>query len=225
MIKNVLKDYWNSRKQGLKNIKYSYIGNLVWCLYFPFVRYSFNIMGVIVFTFGCVLAKMYPNQLSKMMILCPMSKKERKEYLFTGYIMRIVLPIICYCVGEMVSLLFRHSFVWEELAVFFVLLVFLPAENLNMLPKKRSKELMKRSYYLPEKSEVMMYILEIVSGFELLVFCAAEDVWRPWEICIVTGLFVCETVLSIYLIYSRFYFVMEMGMSYEFLGDLEIANK
>ena len=40
--------------------------------------------------FGAWLAQLYPNRLEKSMFLCPMTQKDRKEYLVTAYGLRVI---------------------------------------------------------------------------------------------------------------------------------------
>lgn len=54
--------------------------------------------GVIIFImfFGCLISRMYPGQLEKTLFFCPLTQAEKKQYVETGYRLRIALPMMLY---------------------------------------------------------------------------------------------------------------------------------
>ncbi len=93
MLKLVLKDY---RCRFLLEWKV-YWTKILWYFWWSYVyamlmlrldvtRYT---VGMLPMLLGFWLSRMYPNALSKMLFLCPMSKKDRVNYLWTAYVLRV----------------------------------------------------------------------------------------------------------------------------------------
>ena len=228
MLKNILYDYWNGRKQAWKNIHESRIYTMI----FIAVWYSIIlgnstewndilwIQEFVSFTACILLVRMYPNQLSKMLILCPMSKKERKQYLVTGYVFRIMINLIVYVIGEILVIMFYKQFRWEQLGGLVVLFVFSIAENLYFVPKKNMQYGMKREYDTSVSMSVLNYILEIVSLIEMLILASTMDpAWVGWDLSILIAIFAIEVILSVKIIKGRYQLVMDMGVKYEFCNN------
>lgn len=47
-----------------------------------------------------ILADMYPNEMSKTLMLCPLSEDQRRRYLHTGYWVRVCIPIMACLILE-----------------------------------------------------------------------------------------------------------------------------
>lgn len=83
---------------------------IFWCSLWNYDQYenitiaSINIIQMAFIVFGAWLAQLYPNRLEKSMFLCPMTQKDRKEYLVTAYCLRVVLFWVPYILAEIVNI-------------------------------------------------------------------------------------------------------------------------
>lgn len=102
MLKLVLSEY-RCRFCMMLQAQISKFILFIWWTYFymmfmmrlDFARYS---MGMLPLLLGFFLSRMFPNQLCKLLFLCPMSQEDRKKYMMTAYKARIGIPIFLYFV-------------------------------------------------------------------------------------------------------------------------------
>ena len=107
MVKNILNDYRCSVRQGLKNVRDS--GEIYGILYsliivdanwvsgandFKRSLYCYIVNFIFLITF--LLSEMYPNKLSKMLQLCPLTNSEKEQYLKQAYIIKTIFPVLMY---------------------------------------------------------------------------------------------------------------------------------
>ena len=102
---------------------------ILWYFFWSYVYYMLIMrLDVVKYTIGMVpllagfwLSRMYPNELSKMLFLCPMSKEDRVRYLWTAYGLRVGVSIGLYAVISLPVVLSGsiswHQYRWLTLAV------------------------------------------------------------------------------------------------------------
>lgn len=143
MFRMVLDDYRSQAKQAFKDTWKT--GNWVIYMYmmvYPPLFIHFNIDEYFVYyamilpmILGVLLSRMYPNKLGKTLFLCPMTEKEKREYLETGFWIRVFLPSILYVVAGILltikGILKPFYFVAYAIAIF----CFLVSVNIYRQPK------------------------------------------------------------------------------------------
>ena len=91
MFKMILEDYRGRFFASLKAV--SSAGTFYFCLGYFYIGYFYMgfmtgadavryAMGVVPMLSGLLLSRMYPNEIHKILFLCPMSENDRKKYTF-----------------------------------------------------------------------------------------------------------------------------------------------
>ncbi len=87
--------------------------------------------GMLPMLLGLLLSRIYPNQLSKLMLLCPMTEKDRKKYLITAYLVRVGISIGLFIVLGFLCRQFCQITLYECAAVSFLIVFFILGANMH----------------------------------------------------------------------------------------------
>lgn len=218
MIRQVLRFYWGSKKQAVKHL-----ADGLWIIYPYFIFcYQLSWANVVIFLsivvpmcMGSVLSAMYPNRMSKLLLLCPMSKAEQYRYLRTGYWLRVAVPLAVYLVwGGILTFNGRIRVVYY-LIIFFTLLFFLAAINICNPFVKADKTLDGTS--MPGYMGAWYVGLQLEMPVDVLVLSesASVDVSQTfWLVAGNSALFVLQGLLCGKIVVSYYKTVMEQGVRY-----------
>ena len=234
MVKLILRDY---RLQWKENLSRSQM-NMAWITFyiaiFPLWNSSFNVSGcyyacMVPMLFGWILAEAFPNEMSKAMLLCPLSEEEKRRYISTGYWLRVLCPTI-------MELLFLGStlfWTWKRLQIplveaiclalglFFNLFAGLIAMNINCRPistKKRNGNTI--AYELPghyngwRTTQIVLMLVNHILMYDALFDRESESFMI--EVLFFAGLMIAELALCIKIIITYRKPVMEKAIHYEY---------
>lgn len=218
MLKLILDDYirgfCTAWKKGISEtawFMYIYLSVLPMIKGVAVDRYFFGMFPMIL---GILLARMYPNQISKILFLCPLTEQDRKKYLQMAYWLRVSIPMIL-CLG-----LGAVSMAWGEISLFYYaavsLLVFfyLMGVNIYCVPDKQSPNAMERIYPLPGIYEVWDVLIQIVGVIGVFVTITMEGEAQTDKI-IMAVFVLLEMLLFIKMRITYYWPVMLRGMQYE----------
>lgn len=227
MFKFVLSDY---RRQAWSALKSAFVFEN-WYFFFymsiiPPIMFSLNWYQAYIYysifgpmLFGILLARMYPNRISKTLLLCPMTLADRKNYLIIGFKIRIVssllLFLICniplFCMGKVMILHFSVTFVF--------LLLVLVSVNIYCNPIVNAQSAFAKEYDLPGYYPIWEVAVKLVGIFGMLALANIQmkrlDYFEDEVVLVLAALlFLTELGLCIKMIKTYYKPVMEQAMYY-----------
>ncbi|MDE7310057.1 MAG: hypothetical protein K2N87_00245 [Eubacterium sp.] len=88
-------------------------------------------MGMIPMLLGFWLSRMYPNELSKILFLCPMSEKERLKYLRTAYGLRVGIAVGVYFVLSLPAVVCGYLLCLQYIGISLLVISFVLGANMH----------------------------------------------------------------------------------------------
>lgn len=227
MIDLVIRDYKMGWKQGLKNMTKSN----PWFVYlyffiFPIITFDpgDSVKGIFIYygillpiVLGIFLSRMFPCRITKTMFLCPMDKKEREQYIFSAYWLRVSLSVFLFT-GIGVLLIATHLLnIWQ----FLLLLVgeFLISLTTNLyLDVAFLKLKFEKKHNL--KGYTTWYILNQLLSliFTFIYFNIVTNVEpsiRTWHINLSVFLLAAQVAMTAKMILGYWKKVMVVALDYE----------
>lgn len=217
MIKMVLNDWIAGRKEAwnmaLKNndgFVLSFFANAMlwggWLSLGENVSWEYRLLDLceaVLFTIVVLLSQMYPNRLSKPMLLAPIEQEEKKRYLFTAFWLKQAIAIVphLFLLGaglwrkdwnlENAVLIFSVGFLWN---------VIMSLQNTKMGGTS-------------PLFQVTWWICAI--NWMISLSAAATPFEARWECILRTVLYVIQMVMCIVLIKKEGKTYMEKAVNYE----------
>lgn len=224
MFKLVLDDYRSRFKSALKNIPAPGYTIYLFLLAEPLsfrvsVHSLFSYYSAFIPLFlGFLLSRMYPSQLSKTLLLLPLTDTEKRAYVHTAFRLRIMVPMLLYLSmnGSLIAA-GRVSLI-RSLCTGLILWPFLFCCNLYCLPGENSPYTVEQNHTLPGNYEIWNIFNQaagILSIFIITVAIRAGTPFTTFDIIIV-----CICLLVQFRIFLKFrltYYqpVMERAIRYE----------
>lgn len=175
MLRRALFDYISSFRW--RNIKKAYKYNTsVFFIMLPFYIYQITnalikdteasiclLPWLFIFMFGTMGLELVPLRLPKLMFLCPMNRKERKQYISIMYWLKIVIPSILEVLVGMIGVMCG---IWDSyVAIICVFLIFSGMIYLANEPTKGKRTVVKKSVL------VILGMLIVISVLIYVAFC------------------------------------------------------
>lgn len=190
-----------------------------------FVKYSACMVPLL---FGYMISRMYPNQLSKMLFLCPLSAEDRKKYMNTAYFVRISIPLVLWALLVMPITAVGYFTIFDLVTSGVLLLGFCAGMNMN-------HTLLSLRIIIPEENEIhhVSFVHGILKLF-LQIITWATAIYYAFDLSrtgihinrtVVAILLIIEMVISAALILISYKPVMELGTQYECCRPILINNK
>lgn len=149
----VILDYIGGIKEGWKKSQmagaFSYLGIYIWMSaiwsedvsfydetaqsYSP-VLWGYWVVVLLIFL-GFLISRMYPGQLEKTLHLCPLTETEKKQYVETGYRVRIALPMLLYILAGIFWQIFGIIPLFCNVATGIWFFLYLACVNIYCLPE------------------------------------------------------------------------------------------
>lgn len=222
MIKMVLADFYAQRKEALKkscgNVVLSTTYLMMWFYSFWHMgmeKRLINITQFLVLFLVLLLHAMYPNNLATAMFLIPVSEKERKNYLYTAYGVKLVLTtgIHIICNSLLVAL---GKMIWWQ-AILLVLVLLLWSMVVGMSNYRFADPLLHMNRGKVEDNGFRRWISYIVSAFGFFVLLATDgkEIMFGWEFVLIAILVIVEFLLCFWNIKKDLHTHMERGTNYE----------
>lgn len=210
MLRMVLGDYRKKWKASFANLKKADPSTVVFIIFAAEAAFSGKILlfAVISLVIGLLLSRMYPNQMSLAELLLPRSEEERKQYVRTGYRLRIGIGICIFVLLEGSQVLLGNLRLIYFCGMLLVEFFLLSAVNLSV-PGQVSKQFA----YLPVW-EMVMQLLAIAG---LAMFASAQK--NHWLDSAFDGIVMSVMLFLIGLVYAKMMYsyyrlVMEQAVRY-----------
>lgn len=222
MLKLVLNDYKCQMKHAFSNLHYTDWFIYIYLLIFPTIHgiYAFfYYSSMFSMIFGLLLSRMYPNQLSKTMHLCPLTKEEKRQYIETGFRLRIAVPMSFYLILNGVFVMLGWLFPVYYMGMAFILFIYLNSVNIYCLPEKKSPNEVGRIYNLPGSYELWNVLIQVFGILGTLILASAQmDVKNPvtaFEKCVIGSCILLEFLVFLKIRFTYYKPVMERAVNYE----------
>ena len=140
------------------------------------VRYA---MGVVPMLAGLLLSRMYPNEIHKILFLCPMSEKDRKKYMITAYAVRIGISMMLYALFSLALLAAGVVSVLEMLEIGVLVLAFLMGANMHhaLFSMQTARAEGDEYYWLSLGYGLLFMVSWVISGCAMASFSVRDGIF------------------------------------------------
>jgi len=244
MFRLVLRDYRLQYRESIKNVNaagyfiYIYLlcyvpdwTNMIDALWKGGCFYAFFLPLCI----GIFLSRLYPNQMSKTLLLCPLSRQQKEKYIRTGFFIRVLVPFLLFLIfeGSAMIVTFRQqhlntSELWLWAGLTWLLFVSLISVNIYCLPVNLSPEALYRTYKLPGNYEiwnVLVQLTAILGGVIMLSALTDQKGETVFDITVEIFILVISTALCIKMIATYAGPIMEQAIFYEYRPPVQKERK
>lgn len=227
MLKFVWKDYKGQFKSGLKETYNEGWFVNVYLIICPFtfwvaqnkVDLLIYYCGMFPIAFGLFLSRMYPNQMSKTLLLCPLTIEEKRAYILTGYRFRVLVTLGVAIVLNGIPLVMGLMHPIYFIGLLFITGLYTAAVNIYCRPSHYSSYAMERKYNLPGNYEVWNIAIQLGGIFGTMDFIAAiGNSETPVSILDIVLLVCCVLVVGLLALkfFCTYYKpVMEQALVYD----------
>lgn len=242
MLKLVVESYKNQFKSAIRNLWdagmliyiYTVLLPVIW--FFDIQEYIlFYYCAIIPLLIGLALSRMYPNEMSKTLLLCPMNMEERRDFIRTGYLFRCTLSLAIYVVVNSVLVLLGMLPFRYFVVIFIIEFLFVTAVNIYRVPKESTPYAMERKYDLPGNYEVWNILMQFAGIISVIIFVTdvpdANTVYevvdnsRVFEIVMMSIAVITVFLLWLKIVKTYYKPVMEQAVSMELLIRVDKKRK
>lgn len=185
----------------------------------------------IAFVFSMLLGTICPMRLPKIMYLCPMEAEERRKYLLTSYVTKVLLSILLSCIVEAVPYVLGYV-TWYSafMAVFSIAMLsisinmaggdraFQPSDTKDRALKKRCSGY--PGWLIGQQIYAVFYFIVMFVGQEM-----TSEKNMPWAVLV---FYMISTVINLFLALKLLTFfkgTLAVLMNYESVYETEEARK
>lgn len=232
MIRFVLLDYLGGIKEGWKRLwgaepvvifwDHIFIGILSVSNFYDEAAGSFPLslvcgygVTILIMLFGYLISRMYPGKLEKTLFLCPLTQEEKKQYVETGYRLRIALPMILYIQAGILWQIFGIIPLISVAEIGIWLFFYLGCANIYCLPEQ-GKDIFGQGY--PVKGlEIFQAINQILGIGKIMgMYRLISEDYNVWNSRIYGGIFILLQILLYIIMRKKLYpRIMERAVCYE----------
>lgn len=134
----VIKDYKSSIKEAVKRLKGTdiscYCGMVIFACMGENLDYNSAVVIFLMF-FGAVISRMYPCRLEKTLLLCPLTREEKMQYVKTGYLLKVFMPLFIYILSGIAWMILKAASPFYVLIVGIWMFFFLNCANIYSSPE------------------------------------------------------------------------------------------
>ena len=233
MFKMILEDYRGRFFASLKAV--SSAGTFYFCLGYFYIGYFYMgfmtgadavryAMGVVPMLAGLLLSRMYPNEIHKILFLCPMSENDRKKYMITAYAVRIGISMMLYALFSLALLAAGVVSVLEMLEIGVLVLAFLMGANMHhaLFSMQTARAEGDEYYWLSLGYGLLFMVSWVISGCAMASFSVRDGIFVQAGVLTERHLdmsaavmILLEVVFNAAICLICYKPVMEFGMNYE----------
>ena len=184
---------------------------------------------------GWVWARICPVELSKTMMLCPIGAERRKQYIWTGYWIKVLGPILLFCLFTLLRFgvpalraqdLYKDF--WYSLFQFIAIIFWQIAINLYSRPLLDSDKSLERKYRLQGKyalHEMFLIMGGVMSACILVMGGMDTEPINRTDILILSVTVLVTVLLSVNMILRFGKQVMEQAVYFEMIPPIQVDKK
>ncbi len=241
MLKLVVESYKNQFKSAIRNLWNTGFMIYIYMLIIPVgwfdVKEHFLIYycAVVPLLIGLALSRMYPNEMSKTLLLCPMNPEERQAYIKTGYLFRCTVALGLYVLATGILVLVGTVLPIYYFLILIIEFLFVTAVNIYRVPKESTPYAMERKYDLPGNYEVWNVCMQFAGIFGTVLFVFdIPDAKKIYEVVDNSRVFdivmMCCAIIIVFLLWLKIvkaYYkpVMEQAVNMELLIKTDKKQK
>lgn len=222
MIKLVMEDYC-CRFFFMVKVYFKQINTYIWLVFFYMVLWKTDFfkycVGMLPMLFGLLLSRMFPNQLNKLLFLCPMDEKDRKKYLITTYFVRVGVSTALFLMLSIPLLMMGYLSLTEFLAVSILTVSFILGANMyhHFLSLFVVRETWDKVFWLTFAYGVLNLLSQINVWVAMIFFSTmGKHMLHPDTDQKILTCFVCiEVLINAVICGSCFKPVIKHGICYE----------
>lgn len=241
MLQLVIKDYRALFHDSLKSMDISAFVIYLWLLAYPpvlhmsYAGYLCHFVYFIMLGMGIFLSRLYPNRMSKTLLLCPLSKDQRRRYIRTGYLLRVIGCVFLFLLLLLTAVISIHvhdgalpddGWLWPGLIWQYALSM--AGCHIYTAPVNPSSYPAKRTYRLPGNYEVWNFIQQLAAIFGGMILVSALTDEKPEsvpEIVIESVVLLLQTAICIKVIRTYAKPVMQQAVDYEYSPFIQVSRK
>ena len=226
MLKYVLQDYKGQFKSGLKGMYNEGWFIYVYLMICPLTMWVAEDKGELLIyycgmfpvAFGLFLSRMYPNQMSKTLLLCPLTMEEKRAYILTGYRFRILatLGLALVLNGIPFVMGFMHPAYFCGLLL--ITGLYTAAVNIYCKPNNASIYVLEKKYNLPGNYELWNVAIQLGGILGTMGFIAAIEDAKTllgiWDIVVLVFTVLVVGLLALKFFRTYYKPVMEQALVY-----------
>lgn len=223
MLKLVLNEYRCRFWMMLQAQIGKFILFLWWTYFYDMFMMRLNIMkyslGMLPLLLGFFLSRMFPNQLSKLLFLCPISKQDRKKYLIMAYKMRIGISIFLYLALSMFAVNIEEMSLSEYIGISLLVLSFNLGVNMHHALLSFNNVRMKgeKDYKLSFAYGILSLLTQFMAWIAMIFFASIgkHGMEQHTDDVILFIMVFFEVLLNMAICVICYRPVMQYGMNYE----------
>ena len=184
---------------------------------------------------GWVWARVCPVELSKTMLLCPIGAERRKQYIWTGYRIKVTGPILLFCLFTLIRLVVPvlraqdlYKDFWYSLFQFITIIFWQIAINLYSRPLLDSDKSFERKYRLQGNytlHEMFLIMGGVMSACILVLGEMDNEPINRTDIVILSVAVLVTVSLSVNMILRFGKQVMEQAVYFEMIPAIQVDKK
>lgn len=178
---------------------------------------------------GLMLSRMYPNRISKTMLLCPITYEERKKYLLTGYLIRCSIPILLFVMLNMIMVLAMNISVMGMMMPGISLVLFVISVNIYCMPVVDAQGALERVYDLPGYYPIWDVLVQVMGIMGMMLFVLFREyeggTEELWAVIMIILILVIQIALCIKMFHTYFKPIMEQAVYYDTSYGKEKQNE
>lgn len=201
MLEMVLKDWKANWKEGIKRgVKRSWGLWAYWGICTS--QNEWVIFGQFIFISALYfLHSMYPNQLSKAMFLVPVERQEKEKYLYTNYVLKVILLEILHVIVTLICVCNRGLGVESGILILIMGIILNLAVGIEIVGK--------------EKAIVSHGVLQVMSIIFMILFVEDWNSVRDWKWSLPFGIMV-----AVFLVIHALLLIRIFKVEYQYYFNL-----
>ena len=210
MYKTVLKDHFYNFKGAIRNLSFQDYFIYLYILIILPLGTNMRLGDLEIIScfcsviFALFLSRMYGGQMSKTFFLCPLSAKQRQEYMIAGIHLRIAFPILFFTIMHAILFISQNVSTLVFFARFIVIVCACISFNIYCQPTYHHANLSERKYPLKGNYEFWNSLSQTLYVLTIFILCALEGNEKLWELIII-AILVIISVLTCFKMVKTFY--------------------
>lgn len=242
MLQLVIRDYRALFRNSLREVDMSAFVVYWWLLVYPpiflhmsYAGYWCHYVYFIMLQLGLLLSRLYPNRMSKTLLLCPLSQEQKEKYIKTGYLLRVLASVCLFLFLMLCAVMAiwfhdgtlpKEGWLWFGLIWQYVLAM--AGYHIYSAPVANSAYPTQREYKLPGNYEVWNILQQLSAVFGGMLLVSALTDQKPEstpELVIESLVLMVQTAVCIKVVITYGRPVIEQAVHYEYRQVVRAGGK